>query len=107
MQDQINKQYVGDITPSAFVDSAPYSLTQLSDNSDHGWSDDKVAELEDELALALVEQVGSASNQAPNSPRSPHLVEVSHDESQTRVCIEITTSPPEELQNTSRPGTPA
>lgn len=40
------------------VESALYSVPKPSDSSDDGWTDESMAELDKELGLALVEQVG-------------------------------------------------
>jgi hypothetical protein len=86
------------------VDSAPYSLIQLSNNSDDRWSDDRMAELEKELELALVKQVDSSSASAP-SPSRPRSVEAPQDEVKSRERTETTGSGPEELRDVSRHGT--
>ena len=51
----------------------PRSLNQISDNSNGRWTEDRVAEFENELALALVEQVhaGSPATLGHNEQYSP------------------------------------
>jgi hypothetical protein len=106
LQDQINQQDIGDITQGTSVESAPHSLPKPSDNGDGGWTEDRMAELEREVRLALVDQVQSTSARAPNSPR-PCSVEASQDRIQSRECTETTGSRPETPRDASRPGTPA
>jgi len=83
----------------------PQSLSKPSSISDDGWNDENMAELEQELGLALGEQE-SLSAGTPSSP-SPRSGEAPQDEIQSRECSETTDGRLEELQDTSRRGTPA
>jgi len=78
------------------VEPAPYSLPNLPNNGDDGWTDDIMAELEKELELALVEQVNSSSASVPSSPR-PRPAGPPQDEIKSRERTETTSSRPEEL----------
>lgn len=62
--------------------------------------------MENELGLALVEQVNSSSASAPSSPRL-RSVEASQDESLSQERTETTASRPDEPRDASRHGTPA
>ncbi|KAF8847684.1 hypothetical protein BDZ45DRAFT_754641 [Acephala macrosclerotiorum] len=101
LQHQTNLQSVGSITRSTSVESAVHSLLKPFDNSDDGWTDDSMAELERELELALEEQGNSSSASAPTSSH-PRSVEAPQDEIQSRERSETPGSRPEELQDTSR-----
>ena len=83
----------------------PYSLPKPSDNSDNGWTEDHMTELEKELELALVEQVNLLSASALSS-LCPCLVQAPQDECKSRESTETTSSRPEEQQDASRHDTP-
>ena len=84
------------------MESAPNSLP----HSDNGWTEESIVELEEGVSLALAEQVNSSSASAPSSPRT-RSVEAPQGEIMCRERTETTGSKPEELQDTSRHGTPA
>jgi len=104
LQDQISQQDVGNITRSMSVEPAPHSLPQLPNNSDDGWTDDSMAEVEKELEQAFLEQVKLSSANVLSSPR-PRSVEAPPDESQSRERTETTGSRTEEPQDVSRHST--
>ena len=55
-QDQTNQQGIGSITRSTSEEPALHSLPRSSDSGDDGWTDESMAELEEELESALKEQ---------------------------------------------------
>jgi hypothetical protein len=87
------------------VESALHSLPKLPNSDDDGWTDNSIANLEQELRLALEErQVKASSVGTPTSP-NPRSVEAQPDETPSREYTETTGSRSEELQDTSRHGT--
>jgi hypothetical protein len=105
-QDQINQQDIGNAAQSTSVESAPppHSLPKPSDTGDDGWAEDSMAELEEEIGLAMVEQVKSLPAGAPSSSHPPHWEE-SQDGIRSRQRSETAGSRPEEPRDGSRHAT--
>jgi hypothetical protein len=93
-------EHVSNIT----AEPASHSLAPLL-KSNHGWTDDSMAELEAEVALALLEEANSSSTSAPSSPR--HSVDPPQDKINTQEHTETAGSRPEELRDATRHGTPS
>ena len=70
-QDSINQQAIGSITQSTPVESALCSLHKSSNKcGDNRWTSASIATPEEEeVGLALVEQVNSPSTNTPSFPR--------------------------------------
>ncbi|TVY83406.1 hypothetical protein LSUE1_G002963 [Lachnellula suecica] len=103
LQDQTKQQGVDDITRSTPVEFPLHFLPKPSSSGDDGWTDDNMAELEEELGLALEEQ--QVESLSANTPTRPRSVEAPQDEIQSRERSETTGTRPDELQDTSQCGT--
>jgi len=94
LQDQTNQQSIEVVTQSISVES--------SNSCNNGWTDENMAELENELRLALEEeQVGSSSAGTPTS-LSTHSVETSQNETRSGEGTQAIVGRPEELQDSSQ-----
>ncbi|KAH6661755.1 hypothetical protein B0J14DRAFT_663176 [Halenospora varia] len=105
-QDQINQQDIGNAAQSTSVESAPppHSLPKPSNTGDDGWTEDSMAELEEEMGLAIVEQAKSPPAGAPSSSHPPRSEE-SQDEIRSRQRSETAGSRLEEPRDGSRHAT--
>ena len=107
LQNQTNQQGIGSITRSTSVEPALHSLPKSTDSGDDGWTDKTMAELEEELELALKEQQVEPSSVGTPTLPSPCSVKAPLDEIQSRERSETTSGRPEELQDAPRHGIPA
>jgi hypothetical protein len=83
---------------------ALHSIPEPSDSDDDGWTDKRMAKLDNELGLGLTRRVDSSMASAPTFPR-PCSVKAPQDEIQSRECTYTTGGGLEEHQGISRHGT--